>query len=116
MPLFCIALFHPINRETAFKKTEERTRAIASCKQELLRQGVITMDFLKEITPSAHLVKVVRAGGDACIVFEGNGRIAAFQKVFTPQDNMKIEVELYELNDPDILVQIQQLRARYEWP
>jgi hypothetical protein len=50
--------------------------------------------------PSVSWIKVVRESEDAYLAFEGNGRLAAMQTVFTPADGLLVEAELYRFKNP----------------
>jgi len=45
--------------------------------------------------PSVSWIKVVQDRPGGYLAFEGNGRIAAMQVVFTPSDGIEVEVEQY---------------------
>lgn len=114
IPLFQIKLIHPIHRGAAVEKTNQRMQAIIDHKDELLQTKLITQDFLKDKLPSVTWIKAVRDDDGKYIVFEGNGRVAALQEVFTPADQMMLEIEIFDFPpDSDILDQVRQVRTAY---
>ena len=56
-------------------------------------------------------MKVVEPEPGAYIAFEGNGRLAAMQEVFSPEDGMRVEVEQYHFrNTPKIVRRLNRVR------
>ena len=64
------------------------------------RLALLTRAVLGEYLPSVSWVKVVRESENSYIAYEGNGRLAAMQRVFEPADEMLVEVEEYRFRNP----------------
>ena len=92
VPLFSIQQIHILDRENARQATKLRLKTLRACKDELLKSGKITCDELARFMPSVSWIKVVQDQTGAYLAFEGNGRIAALQAVFSPSDGLEIEV------------------------
>jgi len=95
VPLFDVKQIHAIDRENAIQSTEKRIKILLESKEQLIRQKSITKDFLNRYLPSVSGIKVVKESERSYIAYEGNGRLAALQKVFAPSDDIFIEVEEY---------------------
>lgn len=99
-PLYDIKQIHAIDRENAIKSTEKRIASLNECKADLLKTKKITREVLAKYLPSISWLKVVKARKNTYIAFEGNGRLVAMQKVFTPGDGILVEVEHYTVRQP----------------
>jgi hypothetical protein len=97
--LFSIRQIHELDRENAVQTTRQRLKTLQTCKKELLATGKITCDALARLMPSVSWIKVVQDRPGGYLAFEGNGRIAAMQEVFTPLDGLTIEVEQYHFRN-----------------
>ena len=95
VPLFSIRQIHLLDRENALQATRQRLKTLQACKDELLTSGKITCDALARFMPSVSWIKVVQDRPGEYLAFEGNGRIAAMQEVFTASDGIEVEVEQY---------------------
>lgn len=100
VPLFNLKQIHAIDRDNAIKATEKRVRKLEEVRNILLQKKNITRDVLGEYLPSVSWIKVVKEPGDSYISYEGNGRLAALQQVFSPSDGMSVEVEEYYFKNP----------------
>jgi len=116
VPLYALHQIHPIdNRKTSLEQTEERARIIAQHKTALLAEKRLTRETLVKYLPPVSGIKVVRESAGNFISFEGNGRLVALQKVFTPQDDIEVEVEEYYFkNTKKILRRMNRVRRRHE--
>jgi hypothetical protein len=109
--LFAIYPVHPLNRPNSIKATEKRVAILKQVQEEFRQTKNINRETLHTHLPSVSGVKVVRTTGQTFISFEGNGRIAALQTVFLPEDHLTIEVEEYIFKKPtSILKQMNTLR------
>jgi hypothetical protein len=100
VPLFALRQIHLLDRENAIEATRRRVEALRSHRQELLEWGTLSCDLLADYLPSVSWIKVVRDTQDSYLAFEGNGRIAAMQEVFTPEEDLLVEVEEYVFRSP----------------
>lgn len=111
VPLFKLKQIHAIDRENAILATEQRVKIIKKSKERLLQQKHLSKDALNKVLPSVSGIKVVKESDHAYIAFEGNGRLVALQKVFTPADNITVDVELYHFtHTAKILRRINRVR------
>jgi hypothetical protein len=99
--LFSLTQVHAIDHENAIKATQDRVNVLQENKIFLLGKKTLTRDVLSEVLPSISAIKVVRQSDNNYIAFEGNGRIAALQEVFSPSDCLTVEVEKYHFKNPD---------------
>ena len=99
VPLFSIRQIHVLDRENALLATRQRLKTLRARKEELLTAGKITCDALARFMPSVSWIKVVQDRPGGYLAFEGNGRIAVLQKVFTPSDGLQVEVEQYHFRN-----------------
>lgn len=95
---------HPINRENSYHTTKKRIEILAEHKETLLATGALTRDVLSKYIPSVSGIKVVRIAEDRYVAYEGNGRLAALQEVFSPVDTIIVEVELYHFDNPTKII------------
>lgn len=94
--LYQLKPIHPVdNRENTIKATQERAKKIVQYKDRLLRSQKMTKEDLAEILPSATYIRAIQDTDGSYATFEGNGRIAALKQVFSPEDNLEIEVDVY---------------------
>jgi hypothetical protein len=100
VPLFSLRQIHTLDRENAIAATRRRIEALQQHKEELLAAGTLTCEILGEVLPSVSWIKVVREGPESHLAFEGNGRIEAMQAVFSPDDDLQVEVEEYRFRSP----------------
>ena len=111
VPLFSIHKVHRLDRENSMLATRQRVKTLTAHKQELLAARVMTCDLLARYLPSVSWMKVVEHQPGAYIAFEGNGRLAAMQEVFSPADEMQVEVEQYHFrNTPKIVRRLDRVR------
>ncbi len=104
LPLFSIIPVHPINRKNSILDTEKRMEKLQYYKDELTRKRNLSRDTLAEYLPSVSSIKVVKNETGFYISYEGNGRLTAMQRVFTPEENIYIEVELYHFKNPKKII------------
>ncbi len=100
VPLFALKQIHAIDRENAIKATRKRVLALEEAKAVLLQKQDITREILAEYLPSVSWIKVVKETNSSYISYEGNGRLAALQKVFSLSDEINVEVEEYFFKNP----------------
>ena len=86
VPLFHLKPIHRLDRETAIQATERRVEMLRSERDALLAAREITCKMLAEVLPSVSWIKVVQEGPESYLAFEGNGRLAALQRVFNAAD------------------------------
>ncbi len=112
VPLFSLKQIHPINRDNSVAATEKRIAVLKEHGQAIAQAGHLDRAGLNRYLPSVSAVKVVADGNGNYIAFEGNGRLVALQNVFTPVDNINVEVEEYLFSDSaTILRRINRVRA-----
>jgi len=120
VPLFELRQIHTLDRDSAREATAQRIKALQRCESELLEAGTLTCELLAHHLPSVSWIKVVQESEHAYLAFEGNGRIAAMQAVFSPADEMRVEVELYEFRNPTKVIRglnrVRRLNGLLEQP
>jgi hypothetical protein len=99
-PLFALRQIHTLDRENAILATRRRVEELEAHKEELLHLGKLTRDELSRHLPSVSWIKVVQEAPESYLAFEGNGRVAAMQAVFAPDDGLLVEVEQYIFRSP----------------
>jgi hypothetical protein len=100
VPLFTLRQIHRLDRESAIEATRRRVEVLETHKRELLDEGTLTCEALARHLPSVSWIKVVRESPESYLAFEGNGRIAAMQEVFEPEDGLRVEVVHYIFRNP----------------
>lgn len=111
--LSAITPIHCIDRESAINKVNERIEILEKQKQELIEIGKLNKEVLLKYLPSVSGIKVIQDKTGKYISFEGNGRLAAFHKVFDEQDDIQLEVEEYFITDLEkILRRVERVRKR----
>lgn len=111
VPLYSLKQLHAIDRDNAKQATEKRAQVLRENKKKLLKKKNMTRDVLNEYLKSVSWIKVVKEEGDRYIAFEGNGRLVAMMGVFTPEDEIMVEVEEYVVsNYPKILRRMNRVR------
>ena len=100
VPLFHLHPVHGLDRENAVASLNKRIAALQERKEEILNIRTLDRDALNEFLPSVSAIKVVRESDTSYIAYEGNGRLGALHAVFTPEDNIQLEVEEYQFNNP----------------
>jgi len=122
VPLFALHPIHAIDRESAIATTEQRARVLRERADQLRAAGTLTCEVLAEHLPSISKIKVVpvtlgEREPEGYLAFEGNGRIAAMQAAFTPDDALLVEVERYDVDEPDkILRRLNRVRRMNDLP
>ncbi len=104
VPLFSIHQIHRLDRENSMLATQQRVKTLEAHKQELLGAREMTCELLAKYLPSVSWMKVVEHEPGGYIAFEGNGRLAAMQEVFAPEDDMRVEVEQYHFRNTTKIV------------
>ena len=104
VPLHHLRQIHRLDRENAIAATRQRIETLETHKDELLAAGTLTCEALASVLPSVSWIKAVRKGPRELLAFEGNGRIAAMQAVFSPEDRMTVEVEEYRFRNPAAII------------
>jgi hypothetical protein len=112
--LISVYQIHPINRETALKKIEDRMQKIAANKEAIIKNNNhISNDILIQTMPSVTPIRVVTYK-EGYIAFEGNGRVVALKKAF-PDTPFTLEVEHYILDkDSRIYTDLDKLQKLYQ--
>ena len=104
VPLFSIYQIHPINRDNSLKTTENRINMLQVRKNDLLKNKKISKDELSQCLPSVSAIKAVRENKISYIAYEGNGRLVALQTVFSPADDIYIEIEEYYFSNSSKII------------
>jgi len=104
VPLFALRPIHTLDRENAAAATQRRIEALAAERERLLGLRTLTCETLAQVLPSVSWIKVVEKAPGTFLAFEGNGRIAAMQAVFSRADGMLVEVEQYLFRNPAKIV------------
>jgi hypothetical protein len=99
VPLRALRPIHGIDRESARQATDERARALAARREEILARGRLDRAALERIIPSVSQIKVV-ADGERWLAFEGNGRLYAMREAFGADSGLLVEVEEYRFDRP----------------
>ncbi len=99
VPLFAIKKVHRLDRESSMLATQQRVSTLEANKEDLLEAREMTCELLAKYLPSISWIKVVEHEPGEFIAFEGNGRLAAMQEAFSPEDRMNVEVEQYHFRD-----------------
>jgi tRNA(Ile2) C34 agmatinyltransferase TiaS len=100
VPLHDLRQIHRLDRENAIEATQRRVEILVSHRTELIEAGALTCETLARVLPSVSWIKGVRKSAEEVLAFEGNGRIAAMQTVFGPEDGMTVEIEEYRFRNP----------------
>jgi hypothetical protein len=103
-PLYALKPVHPIDRESSLAAAGERAAELREHRDRILAGGVASREVLAKHIPSVSWIKVVRVDDDEFIAYEGNGRIAAMQRVFEPGDGLLVEVEEYVFRNPKKII------------
>ena len=113
VPLWSIRPLDCLERESALSKLEDRVRVLREHKDEIRRLRVLTRERLLNYLPSISGIKVIRDGRGGYISFEGNGRVEALRRVFVSSDGLKLEVEIYYVDEPGkILRRVRRVQRR----
>ncbi len=100
VPLFSLFQIHPINRDNSLQETQNRANVLQAHKAEILNLQRLSKEKLAQFLPSVSAIKAVRENA-IFIAYEGNGRLVALQEVFSPDDNIHIEIEEYCFANPE---------------
>jgi transcriptional regulator with PAS, ATPase and Fis domain len=111
IPLFFLKQIHVIDHETAVEATGKRVEQLKPLREELMARRILTREVLAKHLPSISYIKVVKENDGSYIAYEGNGRLAALQQVFSPEDRISVEVEVYHFrNQKKILRRMNRVR------
>jgi hypothetical protein len=102
VPLISLQQVHELDRDSAQEVIAERAKPLEEHREAILLAGRLTQESLNRYLPSVSAIKVVQENEESFIAYEGNGRLAAMQRVFSPED--AIEVEQYFFDDPETIV------------
>ncbi len=108
IPLFAIQPIHAIDRENAIAQTKKRAAILRENKATLLACQQLSTGILGQYLPSVSGIKVVKQAEHSYIAFEGNGRLAALQEVFSLDNDLLIEVEAYQFTNPTKIIRRMQ--------
>lgn len=113
VPLWSIRPMHCLDRESAQVKLDQRVQVLTGHRQEIKKLNVLTGKRLSNYLPSISGIKVISGGHGGYISFEGNGRVEALRQVFSNGDNLKLEVEVYYVDDlKKILRRVRRVQKR----
>lgn len=113
VPLRSIHPMHCLDRPPAMAKLDERIRVLTEHKDEIRALGTLTRKRLSNYLPSISGIKAIRDGHGGYISFEGNGRVEACRQVFSGGDNLRMEVEVYAVDQPKkILRRVRRVQKR----
>ncbi len=104
VPLFSLQQIHAIDRDNAVAIMEKRVGQLKKVKGKLLEESNLTRKILDDYLPSVSGIKVVKENEQSYIAYEGNGRLVAMQRVFSPDDMIMVEVEEYFFRKPKKVV------------
>jgi hypothetical protein len=87
---------HPTdNRENTVEAIAKRAAVIEERRDALLEKKRISKEMIAELMPSATYIRVIPRAKGGFVTFEGNGRVAALNAVFSSSDDIRIEVDVY---------------------
>ncbi|MBT4856652.1 hypothetical protein HON52_00490 [Candidatus Uhrbacteria bacterium] len=96
VPLYSLIPIHPVdNREATIESTKKRAGILATHKKKILKEGSMTKELSAKYLPSLTYIRGVSSGSEY-YTFEGNGRVAALKAVFLKNDNLDIEIEVFQ--------------------
>ena len=94
--LYDIVSIHILDRKNALAKLDERAAILAGHRVKLKEKRNVDREFLKDYLPSISWIKAIETKEGKYISFEGNGRLEAFKKIFSEEDNLSVEIEVYK--------------------
>lgn len=113
---------HPITREPAQRKCDERAEAAKAALPLLAANGMRLSEALIAATPglkpfeSVTGFQVVELLDGGYVTFEGNGRCAALRQAFGDGPGVAVEVRLYVFDEPEIRATIdRRVRRVRRW-
>ncbi|MBT3230221.1 hypothetical protein HN358_00345 [Candidatus Uhrbacteria bacterium] len=113
--LYKLDPIHPVdNRENAMQATKDRAEKLKPHKSLLLKKRKLSKEDLAKYLPSATYMRAVPMQDNRYVTFEGNGRIAALKQVFSTEDKIEIELEIFQpKHKRRIQKKINKLRAMH---
>ena len=103
---------HAIDRRNALDSVRHRMRILRRRRSEILNKKHLSKQEMLNYLPSVSGIKVVKVN-DCYISFEGNGRVEAFKRVFKANEEIYLEAEVFEVDDPQkIMRRINRVRKR----
>lgn len=113
---------HPITREPAQRKCDERAAAARAALPLLQANGMRLSEELIASTPalapfeSVTGFQVVELLDGGYVTFEGNGRCAALRQAFPDDEGVAVEVRLYVFDEPEMRAAIdRRVRRVRRW-
>lgn len=100
VPLFSLKQIHRLDRDNAMESLNKRIASLQNDQQAIIDIRSLSCEELNRFLPSVSAIKVVQESADSYIAYEGNGRLAAMQEVFRPEDRIELEVENYVFTNP----------------
>jgi hypothetical protein len=104
VPLYSLRQVHELDRDNTQEAIAKRAEGLAPHREAILAAGGLTQETLNEYLPSVSAIKVVQQDAETYIAYEGNGRLAAMQRVFSELDGITVEVEQYRFKNPAKIV------------
>ena len=98
--LYSLKTLHELDRENTQEVIAKRAENLTKYRDVILAAGGLTEDTLQAYLPSVSAIKVVQENEGSYIAYEGNGRLAAMQRVFSEADGITVEVEQYHFKNP----------------
>lgn len=112
VPLYALYQVHELDRENTQEAIAARAAVLQGNRETILAAGGLTQETLNAFLPSVSAIKVVQESPDRYIAYEGNGRLAAMQRVFTQEDGITVEVEQYFFrNTAKIIRRLNRIRS-----
>lgn len=104
VPLYSLRQVHELDRDNTQDAIAKRAELLLPHRDAILQAGGLTQETLNEYLPSVSAIKVVQESNDRYIAYEGNGRLAAMQRVFSRDDGIAVEVEQYHFRNTTKIV------------
>lgn len=104
VPLYALQQVHELDRDNTQDAIAKRVENLTPHKEAILEAGGLTQETLNEYLPSVSAIKVVQENENSYIAYEGNGRLAAMQRVFSKADGITVEVEQYHFRNPGKMI------------
>ena len=91
VPIQSLKLIHPITRDAATEKLNDRVEALMRMPPEILNQP-IREEVLNQYIPSKNSLRAIETDEGDFVVFDGNGRLVALQKSLPIGTTVEVEV------------------------
>jgi len=112
IPLSDLSRLHEIRTAGAIEKKKQRVIDLRVHTDEVVQTQAITYEMQRRFLPSFGPMKAVQDTDGKYYIWDGNGRLEAIREAFDDYPDLKVEIEIYDIESSDVLKAIHEFKER----